>query len=217
MLYVQVVALECLLQQRSQHAVIPLSVLSSVVQLAIPLCILVLFLSFFTYRFFWRFLQGRQDPRSFLSKQLKVSAYAVLGFFYTSLTQASLDTFSCYQIDTPVPSEIPYPDNLQASSCIHCSCCTICIGTEASACSCMSLASAQAVLMHPWNITLLQFVSNELLEQSTLGNCNYDAEMHHQYMMSRIQLQSLQLYKRGLTQFAISVAVTARHPTLQAS
>lgn len=110
----QVVALDCLLQHRSQR--VPLSVLSTLVQLALPLCILVLFVLFFSCRYIWRRGQGRQQPRCMLSKQLKVSTYAVLGFFYTSLTQASLNIFSCYQIDAPTPSGTPYVENLQASS-----------------------------------------------------------------------------------------------------
>lgn len=116
----QVVALDCLLQHRSQH--VPLSVLSTLVQLALPLCILILFVLFFSCRYIWRQFQGRQQPRSVLSKQLKVSTYAVLAFFYTSLTQASLNTFSCYQIDAPIPSGTTYVDNLQTSTCLPALC-----------------------------------------------------------------------------------------------
>lgn len=109
----QVVALDCLLHHRSQH--IPLSVGSIHVQLALPLCILVLFVLYFSCRYTWRKFLGRQQPRNVLSKQLKVSTYAVLGFFYTLLTQASLNIFSCYQIDAPTPSGTLYAENLQVS------------------------------------------------------------------------------------------------------
>lgn len=53
------------------------------------------------------------QPRSMLFKQLKVATYAVLGFFYTSLTQAALNIMSCYPIDAPVPADTPYPESLQ--------------------------------------------------------------------------------------------------------
>ena len=108
------VALDCLLQHANQAAV-PLSVLSTLVQLAIPLCILLFFILFFCSLHLCRRLRGMQQPRSVLCKQLKVSTYAVLGFFFTSLTQASLSIFSCYQIDAPTPEDTPYPQNLQVT------------------------------------------------------------------------------------------------------
>ena len=110
----QVVALDCLLQHSNQSA-IPVSVLSTLVQLAIPLCILLFFILFFLCLHACRGLKSTTQGRTLLHRQLKVSTYAVLGFFYTSLTQAILSIFSCYLIDAPIPSTTAYPQNLQAS------------------------------------------------------------------------------------------------------
>ena len=87
----QVVALDCLLQHHMTSTSIPLSVLSTLVQLAIPLCILLFFVLFFCFLHTWRRLCGSPQRKQLLRKQLKVSTYAVLGFFFTSLTQASLN------------------------------------------------------------------------------------------------------------------------------
>jgi len=111
----QVVALDCLLQHHSTSS-LPLSVLSTLVQLAIPFCILLFFTLLFCGLHIWSWRQnGAKADRACLKRRLQVSTYAVLGFFYTSITQAALNQFSCYQIDSPIPLNIAYPQFLQVS------------------------------------------------------------------------------------------------------
>jgi len=109
------VALDCLLQHHSTSS-LPLSVLSTLVQLAIPFCILLFFTLLFCGLHIWSWRQnGAKADRACLKRRLQVSTYAVLGFFYTSITQAALNQFSCYQIDSPIPLNIAYPQFLQVS------------------------------------------------------------------------------------------------------
>ena len=116
----QVVALDCLLQHQSSSPV-PLSVLSILVQLAIPFCILLFFVLFFCLLHLLSWHKSGANPGWYsLRRRLKVTTYAVLGFFYTSLTQAALNLFSCYQIDYPIPADTPYPQFLQASHAMRC-------------------------------------------------------------------------------------------------
>ena len=116
----QVVALDCLLQHQRSSS-LPLSVLSTLVQLAIPFCILLFFVLFFCLLHLWSWHKHGANPGWYsLRRRLKVTTYAVLGFFYTSLTQAALNLFSCYQIDYPVPAGTPYPQFLQASRASSC-------------------------------------------------------------------------------------------------
>ncbi len=111
----QVVALDCLLQHHSTSS-LPLSVLSTLVQLAIPFCILLFFTLLFCGLHVWSWRQNAaKADRAYLNRRLKVSTYAVLGFFYTSITQAALNQFSCYQIDSPIPLNTAYPQFLQVS------------------------------------------------------------------------------------------------------
>ncbi|KAL0038200.1 hypothetical protein WJX79_007783 [Trebouxia sp. C0005] len=111
----KVVALDCLLQHHSTSS-LPLSVLSTLVQLAIPFCILLFFTLLFCGLHIWSWRRnGAKADRACLNRRLKVSTYAVLGFFYTSITQAALNQFSCYQIDSPIPLNTAYPQFLQAS------------------------------------------------------------------------------------------------------
>ena len=108
-------ALDCLLQHHSTSS-LPLSVLSTLVQLAIPFCILLFFTLLFCGLHIWSWLQnGAKADRACLKRRLQVSTYAVLGFFYTSITQAALNQFSCYQIDSSIPLNIAYPQFLQVS------------------------------------------------------------------------------------------------------
>lgn len=111
----QVVALDCLLQRHSTSS-LPLPILSTLVQLAVPFCFLLFFVVFFCVLHIAAWHKAGANPGwHTLSRQLKVSTYAVLGFFYTSLTQASLNQFSCYEIDYPIPTNTPYPYFLQVS------------------------------------------------------------------------------------------------------
>ena len=112
----QDVALDCLLQHHSKSR---LALLASLVQLAIPFCILFFFVLVFCTIHAWQWFRSSIPPdRHGLNMLLKVSTYAVLGFFYTSLAQAALNQLSCYQIDTPIPADTPYPQYLEVR-CVH--------------------------------------------------------------------------------------------------
>ena len=109
----QVVALDCLLEHQSTSA-LPVSLLATLVQLAIPLCILLFFVLLFCGLHLWRWWwKGAKWDQACLNRRLSIAAYAVLGFFYTSFALAALNQFSCYHIDAPIPSGTPYPHLLQ--------------------------------------------------------------------------------------------------------
>lgn len=50
---------------------------------------------------------------SLLARQLELTAYSVLGYYYPALVQASLSIFSCLTIDHPVPTNMPYGSSAQ--------------------------------------------------------------------------------------------------------
>lgn len=115
--WLQSAALDCILPH--SNAGLPLAVARTLVQLAIPLIILVVFCTAWVamYTFAWWCCEETAESKGpeWLSKRLKLTCYSVLGYFYSSLTQASLGVFACYPIDHPIPSGTLYQSFLEVS------------------------------------------------------------------------------------------------------
>ena len=95
------------------HRKARLSLLASLVQLAMPFCILLFFVLLFCSFHAWQWLrQGvKSDPHR-LTRRLKVATYAVSNFFYTSLAQAALNQLFMLS-DSPILDGCPYRQFLQ--------------------------------------------------------------------------------------------------------
>lgn len=102
----QSAALDCILPH-SNHGV-PLSVARTLVHLAIPFIILAAFCTAWILAYaclqHYHPLLIRGHVHGWLQRRLKVTCYSVLGYFYPSLTQATLSDLQCLpatQLITP--------------------------------------------------------------------------------------------------------------------
>ena len=102
----QVVPLDCLIHYTN----LPLHVSRTIIQIIVPIVMMgILMLAFCAYHY----AKGSTTDSSWLRRHIKITAFSVSGFFYPSLSQAALNIFSCFPIDTPVPWDLPYKDYLQ--------------------------------------------------------------------------------------------------------
>ena len=109
-------SLDCIL--RHHQSSLPLAVSRALVQICLPFAILAFFCAVWLILFpllRWRWPSGKYSA-AWLVRQLQVTSYSVLGYFYPSITQAALSIFSCYPIDVSVPSTTPYPSFLKVTT-----------------------------------------------------------------------------------------------------
>ena len=102
----QNVSVSCILSAHSRG--LPISVSLILLQIFIPFAVLSALSIAWLAAFFWHGFRSGNFSAAWLSKRLELTAYSVLGYYYPSLTQASLSVFSCLTIDHPIPSNTPY-------------------------------------------------------------------------------------------------------------
>ena len=104
----QVVPLDCLLQ----YTGLPVHTSRTVVQIVVPVMMMLLLMLAFCVM---HHLNGNSHDVDWLKRHISITAFSVTSFFYASLSQAALSIFSCFPIDAPIPTDLPYKDLLQAS------------------------------------------------------------------------------------------------------
>ena len=88
---------------------LPTHVSRTIVQIIVPIAMMgILMLGFCIYN---AIVRQAADP-SWLRRHIRITAFSVAGFFYPSLSQAALNIFSCFPVDTPIPADQPYRDFL---------------------------------------------------------------------------------------------------------
>ena len=105
-------AFDCIVHQFSGST--HLSVMRILVQIFVPFAVLLLFSIAWAAVYYLKHLQA---PMQFdwLQKRLLLTSFSVLGYFYPSLTQAALNIFACFPLDSPVDQDTLYRDNLRVS------------------------------------------------------------------------------------------------------